>query len=419
MPSKPTQKTRIVLGVTGSIACFKSVELARYFMKRGCDVRVVMTESATRFVTPLTFESLTHNPVAVSFWNESQPGQIGHIQLADWADCVVISPATADCIAKMAFGMGESSLLAVVLATKAPVVVAPAMNVNMYEHPQTQENIQTLQSRGVTVVEPESGDLACGWKGKGRLASLREIYLQTRRAIGPKDLLGKRVLISAGPTREAIDPVRYISNRSSGKMGIALANELFRRGAAVTLIHGPLGIPLSVSQEVECVPVTCAAEMSEAIQGRVFDSGRGYRVDIVIMAAAVADYRPAAIATSKIKKSSADTSIPLECNEDILLSLGTSRGSSGMPILVGFAVETGTPEQVIAEAQRKLARKRVDLVVGNLAEDAFDRGTNRVWIVSRNGAVEHIDTAKKSTIARAIASAIISFEGSETESVTH
>jgi phosphopantothenoylcysteine decarboxylase/phosphopantothenate--cysteine ligase len=419
MSARRTRKTRIVLGVTGSIACFKSVELARYFMKRGCDVRVVMTESATKFVTPLTFESLTHNPVAVSFWNESQPGQIGHIQLADWADCVVVAPATADCIAKMTFGMSESSLLAVILATKAPIVVAPAMNVNMYEHPQTQENIQSLQARGVTIVEPEAGDLACGWKGKGRLAPLREIYLQTMRAVGPKDLLGKRVLISAGPTREAIDPVRYISNRSSGKMGIALANEFFRRGASVTLVHGPLGIPLSVSQEVERIPVTSAAEMSNAIQSRAFQAGIGRQFDIVIMAAAVADYRPADVASSKIKKASADASIALEFNEDILLSLGTRRGSATSPVLVGFAVETGTPEEVVAEAQRKLTRKNVDFVVGNLAQDAFDKGTNQVWIVSRHGSVEHVDTAKKSAIAGAIANAILAYEPVDVQNLTH
>jgi phosphopantothenoylcysteine decarboxylase/phosphopantothenate--cysteine ligase len=407
MASHRSRKTRIVLGVTGSIACYKSVELARFFMKRGCDVRVVMTESATKFVAPLTFESLTHNPVAVSFWNETQPGQIGHIQLADWADVVVIAPATADCIAKMALGMGESSLLAVVLATKAPIVVAPAMNVNMFEHPQTQDNLQNLQARGVVVVEPEAGHLACGWKGKGRLAPLREIYLHTMRAIGPQDLIGKRVLISAGPTREAIDPVRYISNRSSGKMGLALANEAFRRGASVTLVHGPLNTPVAVSHIVETIAVTSAAEMSYEIQSRAFDAVEYARPDIIIMAAAVADYRPNEVAPEKMKKSASGGGISLVCNEDILLSLGTRRGSSPKPFLAGFAVETGTPEQVIAEAQRKLGRKSADMVVGNIAHQAFDRSTNQVWIVGKDGSISHIATATKRRIARAILDAII------------
>jgi phosphopantothenoylcysteine decarboxylase/phosphopantothenate--cysteine ligase len=413
MVTHRTRKTRIVLGVTGSIACYKSIELARFFMKRGCDVRVVMTESATKFVAPLTFESLTHNPVAVSFWNETQPGQIGHIQLADWADVIVIAPATADCIAKMAVGMGESNLLAVVLATKAPVVVAPAMNVHMFEHPQTQENVQNLQARGVIVVEPEAGHLACGWKGKGRLAPLREIYLQSMRAIGPQDLIGKRVLISAGPTREAIDPVRYISNRSSGKMGLALANEAFRRGASVTLVHGPLNIPLAVSNQVETIAVTSAEQMSHEIQSRAFNAVEYARPDIIIMAAAVADYRPSEVASEKMKKSTSGAGISLVCNEDILLSLGSRRGASPKPFLAGFAVETGTPEQVVAEAQRKLERKSADIIVGNRAHDAFDRDTNQVWIVAKDGSVSHIDTAKKGRIARAIVDSIMRSLGAD------
>lgn len=212
-------RTRILLGVTGSIAAYKAAEIARYFMKRGCVVRTVMSESAEKFISSLTFESLTGQPVLRTFWEETKPGAIGHIALADWADGVVVAPASADCIAKAAHGFADSPLLAILLATRAPIVIAPAMNVNMLEHPQTQENIDTLRSRGVTFVDPESGDLACGWKGRGRLAEASEVYSATMRALGPHDLIGKRVLISTGPTREAIDPVRFISNRSSGKMG--------------------------------------------------------------------------------------------------------------------------------------------------------------------------------------------------------
>jgi phosphopantothenoylcysteine decarboxylase/phosphopantothenate--cysteine ligase len=394
--------TRIVLGVTGSIAAYKAAEIARYFMKRGCVVRVVMTDSAEKFISPLTFESITQQPVLRTFWEETQPGAIGHIALADWADAVVVAPASADCIAKAAFGFAESPLLAVLLATKAPVVMAPAMNVNMYEHPQTQENISTLAARGVTFVEPDSGDLACGWKGRGRLAEASEIYFETRRALGPKDLLGQRVLISTGPTREAIDPVRYISNRSSGKMGIALAKEAYRRGAEVTVVHGPLSSTPRLPRRVSKVSITSAAQMRDAVLSRLSSSP-----EIVIMAAAVADYRPAIPATGKIKKSTDPSSIELSPNDDILLELGERKGSSTRPFLVGFAVETGTVEELVAEVQRKLARKNADLMVGNLAQDSFDKDTNRVCIVRRSGTHESLETARKSDVARRIFDAIL------------
>lgn len=396
-------KKRIVLGVTGSIACYKSVELARYLMKRGCDVRVVMTESATKFVTPLTFESLTRNPVAVHFWSETHPGAIGHIELADWADLVLIAPATADCIAKMSYGFADSSLLAITLATKAPIVLAPAMNVNMYEHPKTQENLRALRERGVCVIEPESGDLACGWTGSGRLASIREIFLQTMRTLGPGDLAGQRVLISTGPTREPIDPVRFISNRSSGKMGIALVNEAYRRGATVELVHGPLSGTPSISCQVTRTPVLTAREMSEVMQRKAHREA----FDIVIMAAAVADYRPAQAASEKIKKSTNPRAIELEMNEDILFEIGKKKGDSEKPFLVGFAVETGSPERAISEAHAKRERKNADMIVGNLAQDSFDRDTNQVWMALKDGETVHVETARKSAIAQRIYDTVV------------
>ena len=394
--------TRIVLGVTGSIAAYKAAEIARYLMKRGCVVRVVMTDSAEKFISPLTFESITQQPVLRTFWEETQPGAIGHIALADWADAVVVAPASADFIAKAAFGFAESPLLAVLLATKAPVVMAPAMNVNMYEHPQTQENIDHLAARGVTFVEPDSGDLACGWKGRGRLAEASEIYFETRRALGPRDLVGQRVLISTGPTREAIDPVRYISNRSSGKMGIALAKEAYRRGAEVTVVYGPLSSTPRLPRRVSKVSITSAAQMRDAVFSQLSSSP-----EIVIMAAAVADYRPASPASEKIKKSTNPSSIELAPNEDILLEVGERKGSSKRPFLVGFAVETGTVEELVAEVQRKLARKNADLMVGNLAQDSFDKDTNRVCIVRRSGTYESLETARKSVVARRIFDAIL------------
>lgn len=393
------RKTRVVLGVTGSIAAYKAAELARYMMKRGCVVRVVMSESAEQFISPLTFESLTGQPVARSFWNETEPGAIGHIELADWADCVVVAPATADTIAKTAFGFSDSPLLAVLLATKAPVVFAPAMNVNMYEHAQTRANIATLSARGVAFVTPESGDLACGWKGRGRLAKPQEIYHHVIKAMTPQDLAGKRVLISTGPTREAIDPVRFITNRSSGKMGLALAFEASRRGASVTLVEGPLlGSPF-IPNAIKRVRVTSAQEMREAVLDQVESAANP---DIVIMAAAVADYRPENASQEKIKKASATLSISLTPNPDILREVGERKRGGQSPFLVGFAVETGDTETLLSEARRKLADKNADLLVGNLAKDSFDKDTNRVVIVSKNGEAREVATAKKSFIARTI-----------------
>jgi phosphopantothenoylcysteine decarboxylase/phosphopantothenate--cysteine ligase len=285
------------------------------------------------------------------------------------------------------------------LATKAPIVVAPAMNVNMYEHPQTQENLATLRNRGVEIVEPESGALACGWQGRGRLASPYQIYAYTERAIASRDLIGLRVLITAGPTREALDPVRYLSNRSSGKMGIALAREAFKRGASVTFVHGPLTGPSALPAAVRCIPVVSAEDMHSAVIGGVYQRDGSLGYDVVVMAAAVADYRPVSVAPQKIKKGTGSPCLELAANPDIVSTLGAKRGGLDAPVLVGFAVETGTTEELIAEAKRKLERKNLDIVVGNLASDSFDKDTNRVCIVSRNGLVRHVDTAAKRRVA--------------------
>ena len=399
---KRAKKTRVVLGVTGSIAAYKAAELARYMMKRGCAVRVVMSESAEQFISPLTFESLTGQPVARSFWEETQPGAIGHIALADWADVVLVAPATADTIAKAAYGFSDTPLLAVLLATKAPIVIAPAMNVNMFEHSQTQENIHNLQARGVMFVSPESGDLACGWKGRGRLAQPAEIYHHVRRAVTPQDLQGKRVVISTGPTREAIDPVRFISNRSSGKMGLSLAVEAFHRGAEVTLVHGPLSSSPRLPSLIRTISITSADEMRSAVLTTLGRDPAQQAPDIMIMAAAVADYRPEIESGQKIKKSNAPLNIQLVSNPDILKELGEIKGSHERPFLVGFAVETGDTEKLLSEAKRKLEAKNADLLVGNLAQDSFDKDTNKVLIVSKGGNAEEIDTARKSLIAKRI-----------------
>ncbi|MFN4896012.1 MAG: bifunctional phosphopantothenoylcysteine decarboxylase/phosphopantothenate--cysteine ligase CoaBC [Pseudomonadota bacterium] len=395
-------KKRLVLGVTGSIACYKAAELARYFMRRGYSVRVVMTESATKFVAPLTFQALTGNPVAESFWSEGQPGTIGHIELADWADVVVVAPATADCIAKLAHGFAGSSLLAVVLATKAPVVVAPAMNVNMFENPQTQANLLLLEKRGMTIVAPESGALACGWTGSGRLASAAQVFAATERVLGPGDLNGRRVVISAGPTREPIDPVRYLSNRSSGKMGIALAREAYRRGAQVVLVHGPLGYTPVLPSEIIRRPVVTAEQMHKAILAEVYGPDGSIGADIAVMAAAVADFRPDAPAELKIKRAAGTPSVALEANPDILAELGKRRVASSRPCLVGFAVETADQDTLIAEARAKLERKGADFIVANQADVAFEGDNNRVWIIKSCGEVVPVPMASKRRVAREI-----------------
>lgn len=393
---------RLVLGVTGSIAAYKAAEVARYCMRRGYTVRVVMTDSATKFISPLTFQALTGNPVAESFWSEGEQGSIGHIELADWADVVVVAPATADCIAKLACGFAESSLLAVVLATKAPVVVAPAMNVNMLEHPCTQENLEVLRRRGVEIVSPESGALACGWTGSGRLASAAEIFAVTERALGPRDLVGRRVVVSAGPTREPLDPVRYLSNRSSGKMGVALAREAYRRGAQVTLVHGPLGFQPVLPSDIVCAPVLTADEMRQTMLAAVFGASGDTPADVAIMSAAVADFRPALCAPIKIKRALGTPSVELAANPDILFELGVRRGEGDRPYLVGFAVETEDEAGLVAQARAKLERKNVDCIVANQAHIAFEGDVNRVWIVQRSGQVVSLPTASKRSVARGI-----------------
>ncbi len=393
-------KNKVLLGITGSIAAYKSAEIARLFTKRGFEVRVVMTPSATEFITPLTMQSVTGHPVSVGFWEEMSPGTIGHIELADWADTILIAPATADFIAKLEAGMADTALHAICLASKAPILLAPAMNVNMYQHPKTQENISRLRERGIEIIDPEHGALACGWNGDGRLAIPWDIFRATLRRLSEGDYVGRHVLISTGPTREPIDPVRFISNRSSGKMGVALAREAYRQGARVTLVHGPIRV--KVPSAIECHEVTTAQQMYEKVMHCAFESAEQDRPDVVIMAAAVADYRPKTYQQTKIKKSQGLQSIELQKNIDILQALGEKRGEARRPALVGFAVETGELDALLDEMANKMKNKGADMIVGNLAEDAFDLDTNRVWIVDKNGKREEVATTFKSRVARKI-----------------
>jgi phosphopantothenoylcysteine decarboxylase/phosphopantothenate--cysteine ligase len=399
-----SEKRNVLLGVTGSIAAYKAVEFARLLVSRGYDVRVIMSSSAQKFVTALTFQSVTGKAVMTDLWDSNSVENIEHIEIADWADVFVIAPATADVIAKIALGTADSPILAAALATKAPIVLAPAMNVNMYEHPATQENITKLKSRGVSFVDPEEGALACGWNGAGRLADIWDIFYQTRRALTSHDLKGKRVLITTGPTREPIDPVRFISNRSSGKMGSAIAREAFCRGADVTVIHGPVK-KLELPTTIKSMSVVTAQEMHDAVLTQAFRKEDPF--DFVIMVAAVADFRPADAADHKIKKASAADSIQMVSNPDILESLGKKRGTETKPTLVGFAVETGEHEELMSELRRKLETKSIDLIVGNLADDAFDLDTNRAWLVNKNGKQEEISATFKWRVANKILDAAL------------
>lgn len=405
--SEKVEKRNVVLGITGSIAAYKAAELARLLVTRGYEVRVVMTQCAQQFITATTMQAVTGRPVSTDFWDSSEISGIGHIQLADWADALVIAPATADSIAKLVAGFADSPLLAVALATKAPIVVAPAMNVNMLMHPKTQENIAELRRRGVYVVDPDEGALACGWNGAGRLADPEEIFQHIRKVLSPHDFAGRRIVITSGPTREAIDPVRFISNRSSGKMGVALAQEAFRRGAEVMLIHGPLQVP--VPPGIACREVLSAAEMHRAVMSEVESVAR--MPDVVIMSAAVADYRPAEVAKDKIKKTEKSLQLKLTQNPDILHELGQLKRDERKPLLVGFAVETGEEiENLIAQVRLKLKHKNADMIVGNFAHDAFDLDTNRVWLVDRNGRQQEVATTDKGRVANKILDAVLSLE---------
>ncbi len=380
-PVSPLQGANVVVGVAGGIAAYKAAELVRLLIKAGATVRVCMTARAREFVGPLTFQALTGHPVFTDLFSLTEEANIGHIQVADDADLVIVAPATASTMARLAAGQADDALTSVVLATKAPVLLAPSMNVNMWSHPLTQANVTRLREvAGYHTVGPGDGFLACQWIGPGRLAEPAEIVEAATTLLSPKDLAGRRVVVSAGPTFEAIDPVRFVGNRSSGKMGYALALAARRRGATVTLVSGPSALVAPLG--VEVVAVESAAQMQAAIDV----AARG--ADAVIMAAAVADFRPREVATGKLKRGAIGARWQLELaqNPDILAGLGKRRGAAKRPLLVGFAAETdGESLEVLARG--KLTRKACDLVVGNdvsAAGAGFEVDTNRVVVVGRS-----------------------------------
>jgi phosphopantothenoylcysteine decarboxylase/phosphopantothenate--cysteine ligase len=384
----------IAVGVCGGIGAYKSVEVVRGLQKLGHDVVAVMTRSARRFVGELTFEAITRHRVLKSQFEPGANADIEHIALASSIDLLLVAPATANIIGKFANGIADDFLTSLYLATKAPVLVAPAMNTNMLEHAAVQRNLEVLAARGTYFVEPGAGYLACGWIGKGRLAEPDEIVRAAEQLLTPSGpLRGKTIVVTAGPTREAIDPVRFVGNRSSGKMGYALAAAARSRGANVVLISGPT--ELSAPAGVELIRVTTAREMRDAVVPRAADA------DIVIMAAAVADYAPAAVPQHKIHKDSDTLTLSLERTPDILAELGKRRASGERPLLVGFAAET---TDVIASARRKRREKGVDLVVANdvsRADAGFEVDTNEVTLISGDGE-ETLPLQSKSAIAMQI-----------------
>ena len=380
---------QILLGVTGGIAAYKAVELLRLLVKAGADVQVVMTRHAMEFVGPLTFQTLSGNPVHTELFNLIQEREIGHISLADRADLCIVAPATANAIGKLANGIADDLLTTTLLATKAPVLLVPAMNVNMWENPLYQDNQARLAAHGYHFMTPVCGELACGWQGQGKLPEPAAIFDYAEDLVGTRELAGRTVLVTAGPTREEFDPVRYLSNHSTGLMGYAIARAARNRGARVILISGP--VELAPPEKVELVAVTSAREMYAAVLERC-DSA-----DVIIKAAAVADFRPAARVADKLKKGAAPTmTLELERNPDILAELGARRLRA---VLVGFAAETGN---LLVNARKKLAEKGADLIVANdiTAPGAgFGSATNIVQFVERSGQVTELPCLAKEEVA--------------------
>ena len=389
----------IVLGVAGGIACYKAVELVRLLIKARHRVQVIMTRSAMEFVTPLTFQTLSGNPVASETFNLTQESEIGHINLADSADLFVIAPATANIIGKVANGIADDLLTTVIMATQAPLLIAPAMNIHMFENPILQENLRKLRRVGYHIMEPAEGFLACGYEGKGRLPDPEKIADEVERLLRNKDLSGERLLITAGPSREPLDPVRYLSNRSSGKMGYALARAAVRRGAEVVLVSGPTA--LECPSGVRIIQVTTAAEMHAAVV-REFGTA-----SVVVMAAAVADYRPVVIADHKIKRGKGAIELSLEPNPDIIKDLGSNKNGK---VLIGFAAET---QDLTANAAKKLREKNLDMIVANNVTEAgsgFDGDTNVATILDRKGLTQSLPLMSKDELADRIYDHFIAFK---------
>ena len=387
---------RILLGVTGGIAAYKAVDVLRRLREQGAEVRVVMTRNATRFVTPLTFSALSGMPVLTDEFTEHEWGSMGHIAVTDGLDLALVVPATANIIGKMAAGLADDALSTALIAAACPIIVAPAMNDRMYRNDILQGNIASLRAVGIRFVEPDTGALACGTTGQGRLASTESILQAVVAAISPKSLSGIKVLVTAGPTREPIDAVRFISNPSTGKMGYALAAAARDRGADVLLVSGPAQLPCP--QGVDLISVMTAAEMERAVKDH---AGRCH---VIIMAAAVSDFRPMEPSDRKIKKNNASLHVALEPTNDILLGLGESKEGR---ILVGFAAET---DALVQNAREKLTRKNLDLIIANdinAPGSGFAADTNKAIMIDGAGTIDELPKMTKSEMAVRIINKVI------------
>lgn len=393
------QGKKILLGVTGGIAAYKAAELVSRLVKSGADIHVLMTESAKQFVGPVTFQALTRHQVYDDVILNEKEGQIAHIDLADEADLFIVAPATANTIAKMAAGIADDMLTTAALATKAPVWVAPAMNVNMYGHPAVQNNLHTLERYGYRIIGPAKGHLACGWTGAGRMTEPEDIAREVSDFFTRKSMAGKKIIVTAGPTKEALDPIRFFSNHSSGKMGYAIAEAARRAGADVTLVTGAALDDLS---GVTTVHVATAREMYDEVVNRYPEA------DAVIKAAAVADYRPEHVSTRKIKKSDGAMTVTMVRNPDILKELGVRKKDQ---VLVGFAAET---DHLAENARNKLEAKHLDLLVANHASDSFGENTNKVTFFFADGKEQAFEKMPKDQVAVKICDALADlFEMSE------
>jgi phosphopantothenoylcysteine decarboxylase/phosphopantothenate--cysteine ligase len=388
---------RVLLGVSGGIAAYKAPELARLLRKAGHQVDVVLTDAAAKLVAPAALAAVTGRAVHTSMWEGLERGTMDHIALAAEAEAFVVAPATADLLARAAAGRAGDLLSACLLVTRAPLLLAPAMNTRMWEHPFTQRNVAALSALpNVHWIGPERGDLACGWEGVGRMAEPAAIAAALER-LRKRDLDGRVLLVTAGPTHEPLDPVRFLGNRSSGRMGQALAEAAARRGAKVVLVRGPVALPTPAAG-VELVPVVTAAEMHREVLGR------WAKTDAVIMAAAVADYRPKTVAKEKIKRTADAMTVELEANPDILAELGRRRGAAHSPVLVGFAVETTKLREA---ARAKLEAKRCDVIVANLAAEAMGLETAKVEVHRSRGAPLGPFAGPKSEVADRILDALL------------
>lgn len=396
---------KIVLGVTGGIAVYKAVDLVSRLRKQGAEVRVIMTEHAQQFVTPLTFKEISGNKVAVSMWEANQEFNVEHIALANWADAFVVAPATANILAKMANGIADDLLSTTLLAAQAPIIVCPAMNTGMYQNPITQENIAKLEAHGVTVMPPAVGYLACGVSGPGRLPEPQQIveFIDDFFAKKDGDMVGMKVLVTAAGTREPIDPVRFVGNRSSGKMGYAIAQAAAQRGAEVLLVTGPSA--LAIPPNVKGVKVETTNEMLEACM-------EAYgKMDVVIKAAAVADYRPRDVADQKIKKKTDDAlTVVMDKNPDILKELGARKEHQ---VLVGFAAET---QNLLDNAREKIIKKNLDMIVANdvtAAGAGFNTDTNIVKFLYPSGEVRSLEQMAKTEVANLLLDAVLELKANK------